>query len=269
MHRMMLETLKHADNAFVTLTYADECLTMVDKGSGSFATLVPKHVQDWLKRLRKSVSPHRIRFYVVGEYGDATERPHYHAALFGFPTCLYGMSRYSRLRVSCCVNCDRVRDTWGFGNIFLGTLEEKSAQYIAGYVMKKMTDKEDLRLKGRYPEFARMSLRPGIGGEAVEDVVRALIGIDVGVDVPNGLRHGSRVLPLGRYLRRRLRVQLGREVNEPAKVSVERSAEMHSLYAANVADPSRSVKALLMDVDSAVVAQLDARRRIFKGRKPL
>lgn len=265
----MLEKLKHADCSFLTLTYSDENLPLTDGPGVVRGTLVPKHLQLWLKRFRKGIGLQKIRYFVCGEYGDKSERPHYHAAIFNYKTCRYGMSRYTAWRSSCCVSCDYVRDTWALGNVFLGTLEEASAQYIAGYVVKKMTSFTDSRLKGRYPEFARMSLRPGIGAAAVEDVARVLVSVGVGDDVPGGLRHGSAVLPLGRYLRRRLRVQLGREAREPREVSIARSEEMQALYAANVVDPSRSVRSRLIDVDSAVVAGLAARRKIFQGRKVL
>lgn len=268
-HRLMLERLKWTESAFVTLSYADQSLTLAKGATYLFASLVPKELQDWLKRLRKAVSPQRVRYYAVGEYGDISERPHYHVALFGFASCEYGMSRYTKSRVNCCVQCDLVRDTWGMGNVFLGQLEERSAQYISGYCLKKMTSFEDRRLEGRYPEFARMSLRPGIGGDAVEDVARSLVGCESLPDVPAALRHGSKMLPLGRYLRRRLRVRLGRDIKEPREVSIERSKEMQALYAANVVDPSCSVRQALMDVDSAVVARLEARRKIFKQRKSL
>lgn len=268
-HRLMLESLKYSDCAFVTLTYADEWLRMREFRGTSYATLVPTDLQLWLKRLRKVISPSRVRFYGVGEYGDESQRPHYHVALFGYASCLYGVSRYSKARVNCCVRCDCIRDTWGLGNILLGTLEERSAQYIAGYVMKKMTSTDDVRLHGRHPEFARMSLRPGIGGYAVEDIANALVGIPLDGDVPSGLRHGSKVLPLGRYLKRRLRVQLGRGINEPASLSLERSKEMHAVYVDSISDPSRSVKQRLLDVDASVVAGLEARRRIFKKRSSL
>ena len=70
-HRIMLEAMCHGDNAFVTLTYEDD----------NVRSLVPKDPQDWLKRIRKAVEPLRLRYYLVGEYGDISERPHYHVAL--------------------------------------------------------------------------------------------------------------------------------------------------------------------------------------------
>lgn len=216
-----------------------------------------------------AIAPARIRFYACGEYGDMTERPHYHVAVFGFGPCVYGMSRYSAARVNCCVRCDLVRDTWGLGNIFVGDLSSESAQYICGYVVKKMTSVEDVRLKGRPPEFARMSLRPGIGGFAVDGIKKALEGIAYGPDVPAGLRHGRSVLPLGRYLRRRLRVALGVDINEPREVSLERSREMQVLYAANVDDPSLSVKQQLTALDDGRAAGLAFRSKLYKKRSVL
>lgn len=140
-HRLLLEQHSHEFSSFATLTYSDDALP-----AGN--TLVPKHTQDWLKRLRALLGPARpLRYYLVGEYGDESQRPHYHAALFGL-SHLEG---------------ELLRTSWGHGHIQLGTLTKESAQYIAGYVTKKMTAPDDPRLQGRHPEFARMSLRPGIG----------------------------------------------------------------------------------------------------------
>lgn len=192
-HRLLLEARLHEFSSFWTLTYDEDHFP----ADGS---LRPKHTQDWLKRLRKHLGPTRpIRYYLVGEYGDETWRPHYHAALFG-------VSRFESDSVSC---------TWGLGFSYGGDLTPESAQYIAGYVTKKMTSHEDPRLGNRYPEFARMSLRPGIGAGATQHIADALndtqgaaaIGRDG--DVPASLLHGRSRLPLGRYLRRRLRGDLG------------------------------------------------------------
>lgn len=81
-------------------------------------------------------------------------------------------------------------------------LSAKSAMYIAGYVVKKMTHSSDPRLDGRAPEFARMSLKPGLGALALDAVVSVLVQYNL--PVPLGLRHGKKILPLGRYLRRKL-----------------------------------------------------------------
>jgi len=101
----------------------------------------------------------------------------------------------------------------------LGTLEKKSSQYIAGYVVKKMGNATDTRLAGRYPEFARMSLRPGIGASAIPDIASVMMfnHLEDKGDVPTALRHGAALLPLGRYLRRRLRKEVGLDEAAPAE----------------------------------------------------
>lgn len=210
---MILESFQHEHSSFVTLTYSPE-------NAPRDGSLEPKHLQDWLKRLRFAVRPSRIRFFAVGEYGDRTERPHYHAALFGFAPCSGGVLSG---RGECpCASCLLVRETWGFGHVMVAELSFKSAAYIAGYVVKKMTRTDDIRLNGRWPEFARMSLRPGIGADAMWDVASAVmlnqLEKKTDFDVPVDLRHGSKKFPLGRYLRRLIRARVGLPEGAPPHV---------------------------------------------------
>lgn len=189
----------HGDASFVTLTYDDQHLP----ADGSVS---PKATQEFLKRLRERMRPRRLRFFLVGEYGDDTWRPHYHAALFGLPNCLRGRTEHRVAK--CCQMCDLVRAAWAQGGIDCRELTMETAQYLVGYVAKKMTKCSDGRLSGRHPEFARMSLRPGIGAPAMEQVWQSLSAGLAGrslstrqLRVPTVLKHGSRDLPLGRYLR--------------------------------------------------------------------
>lgn len=263
-HRIMLEALKHEHSSFVTLTYE-----VPPEGD----TLVPKDLQDWLKRLRKEIEPQRIRYYAVGEYGDNTQRPHYHIALFGYEPCRLGQSTYTRFRKNCCPQCDRIRDTWGNGLVYVGSLEVSSAQYIAGYVTKKMTSKSDPRLNGRYPEFARMSLKPGIGADAVWDIVSTLRQFDLDrtqVDVPSTLRHGKKLLPLGRYLRRKIRIALGRSPNAPEEALREYAEEVRALLAYSRADPEgKSVAQIIKERSQGAIDAIEGRAKIFKGAKKI
>lgn len=275
-HRMMLEAGGHADNAFVSLTYDDKHLPVWREGpeDGPHVlrpVLVVKDLQDWLKRIRKAVEPARLRYFGVGEYGDITWRPHYHLALFGFPNCRWGKSRYSKITKNCCVNCDLIRDTWGKGNILLGELNVSSAQYVCGYVLKKMTAKDDLRLKGLPPEFARMSLKPGIGAYAMDDVASTLLKFNLEateVDVPSTLRHGKRLWPLGRYLQRRLRKNVGKEEAAPQVVLDKIKEDLRPLREAAF-DASRSFKKeIVMAADQATL-NLRRRRLLRKVRRDL
>lgn len=239
-HRIMLETLEHGDNAFITLTYKDEELVKTEDG---FATLDPVQLRNWVKRIRKSFEPRKLRFFAVGEYGDKSERPHYHVALFGYPSCLKGMTDLRHGECTCCSVCSSVQKTWKFGAVHIGRLEMRSAMYLAGYVLKKMTHPEDMRLGGRYPEFARMSLRPwGIGASALDDVASVMMQYDLDVteeDVPNALNHGRQRKLLGRYMRQQLRKRIGRD--EKAVIGEVQKAEMQGVRARAIASKGNSV----------------------------
>lgn len=274
-HRIILEANQYKDNAFVTLTYDDDHLP-------AGGTLVPKDAQDWLKRLRtawadaqkkQGMEPSRIRFYLVGEYGDTSFRPHYHAALFNFPACRYSQSTYGKNRRTCCPFCDLVLNTWGKGHVHSGQISRESAGYLAGYVTKKMTSKDDERLQGRYPEFARMSLRPGLAGDALWEISDVLLTNSlerVLEDAPSRMRHAAIQLPLGRYLQRRLREQIGRPAHAPQTVMDKLSAEMLPLrLAAKNSEDNPSLKSRVVEKNLGKIQRVEAKARIFKPRKPL
>jgi len=204
----MLESACHAGSCFVTLTYDDQNLP---KGGN----LDISHTQKWLKRLRKELSPEKIRYFLVGEYGDENQRPHYHAAIFGLDPVHVGLNDSTS---------GLVNKTWGKGHTYVGTLTKDSASYIAGYVTKKLTNKDDPYvqkiLNGRSPEFARMSLggrgkSGGIGFPAIQNIANAYdnsAALDTIVrdyDVASVLQHGKNKYPLGRYLKSKLRRALG------------------------------------------------------------
>lgn len=267
----MLEAMQYPHNSFVTLTYDDEHLP---EGN----TLVPKHFQDWLKRFRKSLAPHPIRYYGVGEYGDQSERPHFHVAVFNYETCRFGRTDKRYPARDCCESCMRVHNSWGNGRILQGTLEFSSAQYIAGYVTKKMTAKDDPRLNGRHPEFARMSLRPGIGADALHEVASSLMEFSLEVsqaDVPSGLRHGGRIFPLGRYMRRRLRKLVGLDEAAPQATLDQIAEELSELYeTAGGNTPYAPAKAtifknLIIDAGDQAVKNMEARSKIWKQKREI
>lgn len=290
----MLEAMLWQNNCYLTLSYREDALSFtvprptpggpVIRGvnaCGPLATLNPTHVQLFLKRLRKAYGL-PMRFFCVGEYGDVSWRPHYHLALFNFPTCersrtvrIPGSSR-PRAR-ECCSVCCMVHDTWGLGDVDLGMLEAHSAQYVAGYVTKKLTGVDDVRLLGRYPEFARMSLRPGIGYGVLQNIAATLVGHGVDIeDVPTCLRHGKKLLPLGRYLRRKLRVVLGRDERCPDEVIVQLQEEMRVLresVAASTSHPTMArfrkevLKNAIIDANMGLKWQSEEREARQKKRR--
>lgn len=84
-----------------------------------------------------------------------------------------------------------------------------------------MTRHEDPRLRGRFPEFSRQSRQEGgIGYPALAEmakVIRRYTNGDI-VDVPMAFRYGAKQLPLGRYMRRKLRLAVGLPESAPEVV---------------------------------------------------
>lgn len=172
--RIMNEAQMHEENSFITLTYAPEFLPP-DCG------LRKRDLQLFFKRLRKFYSHKKIRFYACGEYGDTTNRPHYHAILFNhqFNDLQYLFNSDSGSPV---YTSEELSKIWGKGFVTVGECTFESAAYCARYVVKKingdMADiiNEETGLKHYerinaftgevckvLPEFSTMSRRPGIG----------------------------------------------------------------------------------------------------------
>ena len=164
--RCVHEASLHEDNCFVTLTYSPEHLPQ----NGS---LVKKHHQDWLKRLRSRYFAKKIRYFLCGEYGSSLSRPHYHALLFGFrPVDLIPHSRSGEFLVYISPDLSL---TWPHGYVWVGDVTWESAAYVARYCLKKVNgakawehyvqdvDTETGEVRALEPEYVAMSRRPGLG----------------------------------------------------------------------------------------------------------
>jgi len=250
-HRIMLEAALHADNAFITLTYSDEHLPI----DGNVHV---GEMQRWLKRLRKELAPAKIRYFLVGEYGEISQRPHYHAMVFGYPGCLNGVTSKKE---KCCTSCDLIRRTWPFGHVYLGTVTRESAQYISGYTAKGWTNPNNPALQNRSPEFARMSLRPGIGADITWEIASAILPhLDETQDVPSILRHGKSILPLGRYLTKLLRARCGRDTSTPKVKLDEMEAKLLPLRQYAFTN-SKSFKTTILEENEGQRINVEAREK--------
>lgn len=227
--RMTLESFMHSESSFVTLTYDQE-------NTPKDGSLKPEHLRDFLKRLRRRLAPLSVRYFAVGEYGGTTHRPHYHLSIFGPCPPAY------------------VQAAWGLGFTYSVPFTPQTAAYVCGYVTKGLTSADDERLQGRHPEFARMSLRPGIGATAMPQLARNVTStihvarkVSAEGDLPTELVLEGRPLPLGRYLARRLRAETGfAEVGVPAKrlleLELERAAIVSKFESVSVYVKSREAK---------------------------
>lgn len=184
--RAVHEALMHEENSFLTLTYAPE-----NEPWGG--TLVPDHHTKFMKKFRehfayKKINPStgrlkkyyekKIRFYMCGEYGDQFSRPHFHYLIFGhdfhkdrYPWTMHNGHQYYR--------SPTLEKLWPYGHSTIGDVTWETAAYTARYVLKKQNGK---KAEAHYerphphnhapitlePEFARMSLKPGIGAQWFE-----------------------------------------------------------------------------------------------------
>jgi len=119
---------------FVTLTYNDKAIKY-----GDTATLYKKDVQDYIKRVRKK-NKYKIKYYMVGEYGTKTNRPHYHGIIFNGEEKL-------------------LREKWEQnGHVHIGKVNQSSIHYVTKYMVNR-TKPQD----GREKEFSLMSNGIGLG----------------------------------------------------------------------------------------------------------
>ncbi|AXH73280.1 MAG: replication initiator protein [Microviridae sp.] len=166
------EAKLHEANSFITLTYDDEHLPH-DNG------LSKDHFQKFMKRLRFAIQPAFVRFFACGEYGDLNQRPHYHAVLFGYDFT-YDRKVHSKKKKGeqeiIHYTSELLSKAWGMGRCTLTSFNYSAAAYTARYVMKKQNGKNALQHENYsrlnlstgeiyqvQPEFALMSMRPGLG----------------------------------------------------------------------------------------------------------
>lgn len=137
--RLTEEAKAHLYCFFITLTYSDENLVYAN----NYTTICKRDVQLFIKKLRKLYTS-KIRYYLVGEYGTKTYRPHYHMLLFSETD----------------VNEKDIEKTWKLGNIVIGSVNIKSITYVCKYHVNR----------GKYPSGSQrpfVLMSKGIGSQYV------------------------------------------------------------------------------------------------------
>lgn len=233
--RLMHEAQLHETNSFITLTYKNK--SSLDEPRGEFEDSPPRgrrlgsperprknrplassetsphadslskrDAQLALKRLRKEltkINPStRIKYYLVGEYGDINKKPHFHAAIFGEDFARDRKPDRKSPSGNQLYTSKTLEKIWPFGFSSIGDLTFESAAYIARYVMKKITGpmaaehykRQDPTTGEIYwitPEFALMS-RGGRKGKGIANNWFQKFGTDAyphDYVVMNGQKH--------------------------------------------------------------------------------
>lgn len=136
-----------------------------EKLPSSVQILLYEDIQKFLKRLRKAYRG-KLRYFVAGEYGEQTARPHYHMILYGWrPTDLENLYK---IHHNGYYTSKWLEDLWGMGQIQIAQAVPETYRYVAGYVTKKMYEIDGKKANAYYElgqtkPFACMSLKPGLG----------------------------------------------------------------------------------------------------------
>lgn len=154
----MLEAQMHQETSFLTLTYDPKYYPK----DGSIRKV---EMQLFIKRLRKELGEAKIRYYGVGEYGEKTERAHYHAIIFGHDFSDDRRAHSQNELGDTLYTSAQLDRVWQLGHASIGDVTFKSAAYCARYVMKKLNETAGAPAPygDREPPFALMSRKPGIG----------------------------------------------------------------------------------------------------------
>lgn len=198
----LLSELKHCDTAhFVTFTYDEHTIPFSENG---LMTLDYTDFQKFMKRIRKSYikkEDKKAVYFLVGEYGSKTYRPHYHAIMFNVPQ-------------------NAIEKEWTHGFVHFGKVEEKSIYYTLKYALKRSFRDGDIDPDDdRKPEKALMSkgiglkyLTPEMVKYFKDDVTRPVTIL------------GNKKLPIPRYYRDKIFTEYDKKIrnlsNEKLKIKV-------------------------------------------------
>lgn len=85
-------------------------------------------------------------------------------------------------------------------------------------------------------------------------------------DVPGALRHGKKIMPLGRYLRGKLREMVGKDAKAPQATLDQIKEELRPVRE-SAFNSSRSFKDEIVKANEQAVLNMESRRAIFKSKK--
>lgn len=227
--RLEQEQKRSCSSAFITLTYEK---TPVSKNG--FDTLKKKDFQDFMKRLRKFISDKyielgykskdeipKLRYYMCGEYGGKTKRPHYHAIMFNLPS-------------QCIHDLQIITSKWSHGYCYIAETNVKTIAYVTGYVMKSLpsdlslVDKETGEIlieDDRIPEYSAMSKNLGLNylsNEIIKYYRERMLGVII--------RESGHMMAMPRYYKERIfspaeRRTIAYEFEQMHKLDLEKLTE--------------------------------------------
>jgi len=230
--RILLEQLEWEKSSFITLTYdEDNCPEELNK----------KHLSDFWKRLRHYSN---LRYFAVGEYGLENDRPHYHAALFGFSP----------------EENDIIEKKWSHGFTMTGTLEQSSASYITEYILKAEKNRE----------WSTMSRRPPIGGKYIDKLSKILKNRETikGKELITNIGLGRSKRPLGKFLTKKLNFDIHGGVKAEEMADLSFYEHMNEVFDLHLKEDNKYAENIVAEKEHDRHVQ-EKRRNIYTKRRRL
>lgn len=185
--RLLYEALDSSfNNYFITLTYSDNRLPIHQFHEGYMPCFDKRHIQLFIKRLRKHYTGFTVRFFLSSEYGTKTFRPHYHACIFNIPDDVITFRKV-------------VEDTWKLGRVQADFLNTQRMGYVSKYIMKQSWLEDFSRSDYRTPF---MLCSQGIGRAYADNYALSHHGFDS--LRPFALTFENRKVCLPRYLKNKI-----------------------------------------------------------------
>lgn len=184
-NRLLMESMYHDSVYFVTLTYDDDHIPIVewlDEETGEYflhSNLRKRDFQLFIKRLRRAFPDDNIRYYIAGEYGESTDRAHGHAIIYGLH--LYDLQPCGRSETgNQYFTSKALSDVWKNGFVSVEPANEFTYKYVASYVTKKLGVHPNAAYeeKGLQAPFSLQSLKPGIGYQYLMDHKEEILKYD-------------------------------------------------------------------------------------------
>lgn len=201
-NRLLMEIKTQPNNNwFITITYNEEHYPI---------SLSKRDIQLFLKRIRKK---QKFRYFLAGEYGSKTLRPHYHMILLGYDV---GETKQWDNQQSELLELEKV---WGKGRILGTEANAATIAYTTAYTTKKAytVDKEWPKMLEK--PFILMSRKPGLGYNYIKTRLETIS--EEGKIYVNGARK------LPRYAKKLIEKQkpeLLERINEAAKATADQKA---------------------------------------------
>lgn len=241
--RIILQTMITPSVVCLTLTYDDKNLPVVgDNKLGYVQSLNKRDYQLFLKRLRERIN-NKIKYYISGEYGEKTGRPHFHAIIWNLDDAdtiqreyLYEIKKLGKVRYPKIANT--LLESWQKGNIHVAAFSSAFAAYAAKHITKQNLYSKECNHPYFVKEFSRMSLRPAIGvtedpnDNPIIQWIYSKQGVDFisgNFDVPNVFRYDGQLYPFGRYLRNKMRLAAGMKPEQPNEVKLNEALRILEL----------------------------------------